>query len=181
MLALTMALGESSSALAAEPLQAYETEISQYAETEETAGGETDVTGNDAENPTDITGNDAPAKDVSGSDAPASEDTEDKFPGLSDEYTLSAEAYAEKDLLSSHRTEWTKADAGKDYVPGQVLIEAATKEEAEQYAEAFNGTLVSYFGTVALVELNADESLPEASVYDAVQASAAEGTRLPAA
>lgn len=181
MLALTMALGESSSALAAEPLQAYETEISQYAETEETAGGEADVTGNDAENPADITGNDAPAKDVSGSDAPASEDTEDKFPGLSDEYTLSAEAYAEKDLLSSHRTEWTKADAGKDYVPGQVLIEAATKEEAEQYAEAFNGTLVSYFGTVALVELNADESLPEASVYDAVQASAAEGTRLPAA
>ena len=66
MLALTMVLGESSSALAAEPLQAYETEISQYAETEETAGGETDVTGNDAENPTDITGNDAPAKDVSG-------------------------------------------------------------------------------------------------------------------
>ena len=41
MLALMMALGESSSALAAEPLQAYETEISQYAETEETAGGET--------------------------------------------------------------------------------------------------------------------------------------------
>lgn len=181
MLALTMALGESSSALAAEPLQAYETEISQYAEAEETAGEEADVTGNDAENPADITGNDAPAKDVSGSDAPALEDTEDKFPGLSDEYTLSAEAYAEKDLLSSHRTEWTKADAGKDYVPGQVLIEAATKEEAEQYAEAFNGTLVSYFGTVALVELNADESLPEASVYDAVQASAAEGTRLPAA
>ena len=94
MLALTMALGESSSVLAAEPLQAYETEISQYAETEETAGGEADVTGNDAENPADITGNDAPAADVSGSDAPVSEDTGDKFPGLSDEYTLSAESYA---------------------------------------------------------------------------------------
>ena len=103
------------------------------------------------------------------------------FPGLDDGFAISSRMLDDKALLSEHVDQNNDLEEGRDYVEDRILVEAAAPDEAEKYAEAFNGELVSYNNDLAVIELNEDPERPEATVIDAVVASADERTRLPAA
>ena len=182
LLALAMVLGESSYAFAEEPESAVVTDVS--GDIGENTPDEEDVSGGDEgqEPAGDVSdGNNAPEEDVSGNDAVPTEDIPEMFPGLPDGYALTADEFSDKAVLGEYAEEWSDANDDIDYVSGEIIVEADTEEEAKAYAEAFNGTLTDYFYGIAVIELNADDSLPEASVYDAVYASSLADCELPAA
>ena len=91
------------------------------------------------------------------------QELEDMFPGLTEEYALTAAEMDDKAILGNYAQEWGGAEEGVDYAESEILVEAETEEEANAYAQAFNGTLTGYFLGVAVITLNADESLPEAA------------------
>ena len=179
MLAIAMVLGESVTALAAEPGTAIIYEAGQPEDYDGTPDEEgcqdVDISGGDE---ADVSAN-IPEEVPGETDETGEKDG--KFPGLSDDSVLSADYIADKSLLSEHADEWSNAAEGRDYVAGEIIVEAESEEAAKTYAEAFNGTLTDYFHGVAVIELNADDTLPEASVYDAVLASSVKENNLPAA
>lgn len=184
-LAFTIAFGETGYVLAEEPAQTVEFDISDGdagepgAPADVSGGDGTEVPGEDAGKPGE--NEDVSAGDVSGNVPEASGELEEMFPGLTEEYALTATEMDDKTILGNYAQEWGGAEEGVDYAESEILVEAETEEEANAYAQAFNGTLTDYFFGVALITLNADESLPEASVKDAVYASSLEEMALPAA
>lgn len=184
-LAFTIAFGESGYVLAEEPAQTVEFDISDGdagepgAPADVSGGDGTEVPGEDAGKPGE--NEDVSAGDVSGNVPEASDELEEMFPGLTEEYALTATEMDDKTILGNYAQEWGGAEEGVDYAESEILVEAETEEEANAYAQAFNGTLTDYFFGVAVITLNADESLPEASVKDAVYASSLEEMALPAA
>lgn len=184
-LAFTIAFGETGYVLAEEPAQTVEFDISDGdagepgAPADVSGGAGTKVPGEDAGKPGE--NEDVSAGDVSGNVPEASDELEEMFPGLTEEYALTATEMDDKTILGNYAQEWGGAEEGVDYAESEILVEAETEEEANAYAQAFNGTLTDYFFGVAVITLNADESLPEASVKDAVYASSLEEMALPAA
>lgn len=184
-LAFTIAFGETGYVLAEEPAQTVEFDISDgdagepEAPADVSGGDGTEVPGEDAGKPGE--NEDVSAGDVSGNVPEASGELEEMFPGLTEEYALTATEMDDKTILGNYAQEWGGAEEGVDYVESEILVEAETEEEANAYAQAFNGTLTDYFFGVAVITLNADESLPKASVKDAVYASSLEEMALPAA
>lgn len=184
-LAFTIAFGENGYVLAEEPAQTVEFDISDGdagepgAPADVSGGDGTEVPGEDAGKPGE--NEDVSAGDVSGNVPEASDELEEMFPGLTEEYALTATEMDDKTILGNYAQEWGGAEEGVDYAESEILVEAETEEEANAYAQAFNGTLTDYFFGVAVITLNADESLPEASVKDAVYASSLEEMALPAA
>lgn len=102
------------------------------------------------------------------------------FPGLPDEYSIN-EADDSKEELKDHLDDMADMAEGVDYVEGQILVDADSLKAAEDYADAFNGSLESYEHELAVINLNEDKELPEATVMDAVTASLSEDIMLPAA
>lgn len=109
------------------------------------------------------------------------------FPGLGDNYKFSPQQLADKRVLSSHVEDVVQIhsletatisdfrDASDKYELGEVVYLSETKEEAEQVAKAFGGTLESYSYEVAVI------SLPEkATVALAIAAAAEPDIKLPA-
>lgn len=109
------------------------------------------------------------------------------FPGLGDDYKFSSQQLADKRTLASHVGDVVKIDSPKtatiadyqdtegEYELGEVVYLAETKEEAEQVAKAFGGTVDSYSYEVAVI------SLPEkATVALAIAAAAEPDIKLPA-
>lgn len=109
------------------------------------------------------------------------------FPGLGDNYKFSSQQLADKRVLASHVGDVVQIhsletatiadfkDVSDNYEPGEVVYLAETKEEAEQVAKAFGGTLESYSYEVAVI------SLPEkATVALAIAAAAEPDIKLPA-
>lgn len=109
------------------------------------------------------------------------------FPGLGDDYHLSPQQLADKQVLASHVGDVVKIrsmatakitdfkDTEGTYRSNEVMYLAKTKEEAEQVAAAFGGTLDSYSYEVAVI------SLPEeATVSLAIAAAADPDVKLPA-
>ena len=184
-LAFTIAFGESGYVLAEEPAQTVEFDISDGdagepgAPADVSGGDGTKVPGEDAGKPGE--NEDVSAGDVSGNVPEDSDELEEMFPGLTEEYALTATEMDDKTILGNYAQEWGGAEEGVDYAESEILVEAETEEEANAYAQAFNGTLTDYFFGVAVITLNADDSLPEASVKDAVYASSLEEMALPAA
>lgn len=184
-LAFTIAFGETGYVLAEEPAQTVEFDISDGdagepgAPADVSGGDGTEVPGEDAGKPGE--NEDVSAGDVSDNVPEASDELEEMFPGLTEEYALTATEMDDKTILGNYAQEWGGAEEGVDYAESEILVEAETEEEANAYAQAFNGTLTDYFFGVAVITLNADESLLEASVKDAVYASSLEEMALPAA
>ncbi len=184
-LAFTIAFGESGYVLAEEPAQAVEFDISDGDAKEpgapaDVSGGDgTEVPGEDAGKPGE--NEDVSAGDVSGNVPEVSDELEDMFPGLTEAYALTTAEMDDKVILGNYAQEWSNAEEGVDYAESEILVEAETEEDANAYAQAFNGTLTDYFFGVAVITLNADDSLPEANVKDAVYASSMEEMALPAA
>lgn len=109
------------------------------------------------------------------------------FPGLGENYQFSAKELADKRVLASHVGDVVHVssmenatladfkDASDKYALGEVVYLAETREEAEQIAAAFGGTLQSYSYEVAVI------GLPEqATVALAVAAAAEPEIKLPA-
>ncbi|MCM1267911.1 MAG: S8 family serine peptidase [Bacteroidales bacterium] len=109
------------------------------------------------------------------------------FPGLGDNYQFSAQELADKRVLASHVGDVVQIQSMEtatladfqgvegDYVSGEVVYLAETKEEAEQVAAAFGGTLDSYSYEVAVITLP-----KKATVALAVAAAAEPEIKLPA-
>ena len=103
------------------------------------------------------------------------------FPGLAEDYRLTAAQKAAKLELSAYVSEIGTMAESVDYVPGEIMVEAASREEAEEFARAFGGTLTDYFSNIALITLEDKSGTGEVSVVKAVAASAQVDTLLPAA
>lgn len=159
-----------------------EEEVLPTEETEETDGPSTAAA--EEENPEE----DSPVEDSTGETETSSEtileevDKENMpFPGLPDGYRLTAAQKADKIELSAYVGEITELEEAVDYVENEIMVEAATREEAEEYARAFGGTLIDYFSNVALIMLEDKPGTGAVSVVKAVAASAQADTLLPAA
>lgn len=109
------------------------------------------------------------------------------FPGLGDDYKFSSQQLADKKVLADHVGDVVKIqsletatiadfkDVSDKYELGEVVYLAETKEEAEQVAKAFGGTLESYSYEVAVITLP-----KEATVALAIAAAADPDIKLPA-
>lgn len=109
------------------------------------------------------------------------------FPGLGENYQFSSQQLADKQVLSSHVEDVVQLqsmenatiedfqDAEGEYEPGEVVYLADTREEAEQVAAAFGGTLNSYVSEVAVIRLP-----KKATVALAIAAAAEPEIKLPA-
>lgn len=109
------------------------------------------------------------------------------FPGLGDDYKFSSQQLADKKVLADHVGDVVKIqsletatvadfkDVSDKYELGEVVYLAETKEEAEQVAKAFGGTLQSYSYEVAVITLP-----KEATVALAIAAAAEPDIKLPA-
>lgn len=200
MLALTMAFGETGYASAeglssgVSETELMVSEVTTGVTTGDIIDGEvTDATGEDASegdasdsnvsdsNVSDGSVSDGDASDGDASDGNVLEADLQMFPGLAAEYTLSKADISDKAILEDYSAEWGGGVDGETYVSNEIMVEAESEEEALAYAEAFNGSLKDFFLGTAVITLNADDTLPEATVYDAVCASAQTGSRLPAA
>ena len=104
----------------------------------------------------------------------------DMFPGMGENYVLSAAQLADKQELAAHMGEAISddqeyIDAEGVYELGEVVYLTDTAEEAEQVAKAFGGTVDSYSYGVAVIKLD-----KRVTVARAVAASADMDTNLPA-
>ncbi len=112
-----------------------------------------------------------------GSDA----DWDEMFPGLKSVASLGSDYVEDKEEITENIAINAGTVEGQDYVEGEILVNAETRELAEEYAQAFNGELISYDFDLAVIKLNADEGRMKAAVMDAVLASAQKDRLLPAA
>ncbi len=95
--------------------------------------------------------------------------------GMPEGYVLSDAALsAKKALLDNGVLDILRSkESGKDYIEGEVLVTAATEEEAKTIAAAYNAELLEFEGHVALLRLNG------ISVPDAVAAGMDPAYNLP--
>lgn len=114
-------------------------------------------------------------------DAESEEDS--MFPGAYTLKSLSAYEKSNIESLKSHAHEMDGLTPGVDYVENVIAVSADSEEEALEFAEAYNGKLLSYHSFVccAYIELNADNQFEKASVSDAVSMSMNYDNNLPAA
>lgn len=104
------------------------------------------------------------------------EPEETLFPGMPEDYALSASQKADKKDLSGKGCVSTLSGLteGTDYVAGQIMFWADSEEEAETIAEAYGAALVSYTLHIGVAELT------DATVAEAVTAAADMDNNLPA-
>ncbi|MBQ8359419.1 MAG: S8 family serine peptidase [Oscillospiraceae bacterium] len=97
--------------------------------------------------------------------------------GLPEDYVFTEQALADKAFMIEYDVVGTlsKLTPGVDYVDGEILVDAASLEEAELFAAAFNGHLKEYTTKLAVITLDAVD------VVTAVTAAADIDVRLPAA
>lgn len=98
-----------------------------------------------------------------------------------EEYKLGAKELADKAQMFQYSNQFATCVEGRDYVPNVIVVAAETEEEAEKIAELYSGRLVRFLEFCAVIELNADTTKEHATVAQAVQASMAMDTPLPAA
>ncbi|MCR5507401.1 MAG: S8 family serine peptidase [Lachnospiraceae bacterium] len=103
------------------------------------------------------------------------------FPGLSKGAVFDNETLADKKEVADHLKESALGIEGQDYVENQILVFADDEAQAEEYAAAYNGTLENYEFDLAVISLNTNPEYKEASVMDAMCASANPKNMLPAA
>lgn len=148
-----------------------------YLEDDTAVRAEDTVSGNDAKE-------DMPAENETDevSENSVSEDavSEMMFPGLPDEYTIS-ENDDSKEELRDFLADTEDIIEGIDCVEGQILVYAESLETAEDYADAFNGSLEDYENELAVIDLNENEEYQKATVMDAIMASSDEYSSLPTA
>ncbi|MGN0307905.1 MAG: hypothetical protein ACI4DN_06795, partial [Lachnospiraceae bacterium] len=162
-----------------ETLPAEETEEVNEPATTEAEEGSAEEENQEEENPK---GDNTPETEISPETRFEEVDEENMpFPGLPDGYRLTAAQKEDKIELSAYVGEIRELEEAVDYVENEIMVEAATKEEAEEYARAFGGTLIDYFSNVALIMLEDRTGTGEISVVKAVAASAQADTQLPAA
>lgn len=133
--------------------------------------------------PTDALSGDPSLEDTAQEETEAAEDVFAEFPGMGDDYVLTAEQLEDKAELAEHVTDIVPEDSPEGeyvdldgaYVLGEVVYLAESEEEAELVAEAFGGDLGSYSYGVAVIELADD-----VPVTKAVAAAADEDMNLPA-
>mgnify|MGYP003300383056 CR=1 FL=1 len=109
------------------------------------------------------------------------ENTEGLFPGLEKGYVLSSDEMRKKRILRGHVNDVESMEEGKDYVAGEIIVDADSEEIALQYAQAFGGTLKDYMPGAALITLGVDKEGRQVTVAQAMSASASEDIKLPAA
>ena len=109
------------------------------------------------------------------------------FPGLGDNYKFSSQQLTDKQVLAAHLNDVVQVESAETatiedyqdisdkYEPGEVVYLAETKEEAEQVAAAFGGTIGSYSSEVAVINLP-----KKATVALAVAAASEPEIKLPA-
>ncbi len=127
---------------------------------------------------TDVTAGDVSEGDVSEGDVTGGDVEEVLFPGLPEEYVLSAEQLADKAVLAEHASDIAdipEAEVADAYVEGQLVYLTDSEEEAEVVAAAFGGTLESYGYGVAVIQLAENRT-----VVQAVAAAADKYMKLPA-
>ncbi len=78
------------------------------------------------------------------------------FAGMPEGYVMSEETIAEKQALIEHDVAGVLENMipGKDYVENEVLVSAASEEEAKTIAAAYNAELVSFNGHFAVLRLS---------------------------
>lgn len=103
------------------------------------------------------------------------------FPGVAEGVTLGVNDEARRASLNANMDKAGDFAEGVDCVENQILIYAETEEIASEYAAAYNGKVEKYYDGLATISLNADETLPKATVRDAVMASAKAENNLPVA
>lgn len=123
--------------------------------------------------PEDISANDKRTQ----SEEAGTTDQEEKelFPGLPEQYQLSAQEMSEKRQLGETLKALEELEEGDDYVPGQVLFLCDSEEIAGLYAEAYGAELISFSQGVAVLALPG-----QVKVYQAVQAASDTRIKLPA-
>lgn len=96
------------------------------------------------------------------------EETEPEFDefiplGMPEDYVLSEQNEADRKAMIEHGTLEFLDDLvpGKDYAYGEILVEAESEEEALLMAEAFGGTLDSWYEGTAVILLG-DATVPQA-------------------
>lgn len=101
---------------------------------------------------------------------------EEGFPGMPQGFTLSASQKEDKENLAKNDVvkNLEKRKEGTDYVAGQILFQAATKEEAQTIAGAYGASLVSYSAKIAVAKLT------DATVAEAVAVAADVTNNMPA-
>lgn len=112
------------------------------------------------------------------------EESDKIFPGVEDiGFCSDPEVIANKSELNEHIDDLEGAEPGKDYVEGEILVEAPDEDTARQYADAYGGKLAAYTLGFALITLNngEDDNNTLMTVKDAVYASADMNIALPAA
>ena len=102
------------------------------------------------------------------------EETEDLFPGLGSASDLSKAQIANKEELSSFAKTIGGYEPNVDYVEGEILVDAETLEDAEKYAEAYNGVLAGYNENRKIARIELAEGV---TVQQAVSASKAITTK----
>lgn len=105
---------------------------------------------------------------------------EEKFPGMGAAYVFAAETQKARETLQVNLEKTLGGIEGENYVEGEILVSAADRGEAENFAAAFGGNLREYVAGVAVIELNADGA-NRVSVEEAVLASANPENLLPPA
>lgn len=103
------------------------------------------------------------------------------FDGLPDYYVMTSEDMENKAKLRENVDSVLDGKEGINYVENEILVYADSLEEAEMFAEAFNGSLSKYVERLAVIKLNTGEDEPVLSVKQAVTAAADVNSKLPAA
>ena len=127
----------------------------------------------------------APTEEPSSTDAPVEEDTSSTdvqevielpfgLTGMPADYVLSEVVLAEKEALADVVGKLAELTSGKDYVKNEVLASAASQEEAELIAAAFNGEVAKYRHGIVTITLQG------CTVLEAVTAAANMELPLPA-
>ncbi len=106
---------------------------------------------------------------------------EEILPCMDEEFCSDSEIRKDKYELSGHLDDLEYLSAGQDYDDDEIVVAADSEEEAEEYAVAFGGTLLSCDYGYALIKLNTNPDLPEVTVEEVVEASSEYTIPLPAA
>ena len=94
---------------------------------------------------------------------------------MGENYVMSAKQKADKITLGKYIGEIDELEEGNNYIPGELVYSTESEEEAKQVADAYGGTLKSYFEGVAIIGLP-----KEVTVSQAVHAAADAKSNLPA-
>lgn len=180
--------------LSSEESSVTETESETETETEETVSESEDAGESETDSSEEKSGEELSGEEVSetvtetDTDAEAkseadkkAEGTEGALPyglkGMPEGYVLSAEQKAKKDDLKEHDVldALREMKPGYDYVEDEIVFHAASREEAELIADAYNAVLAEYCFEIALARISGD-----LAVYEAVELGMDKDVPLPA-